>query len=83
MYFKHDEISPVPFCVRIFIFFKWNSGLALIRKNEALLWMDGRYFFQAGQELSAEWKLMRIGEDPAVDIWMADVSVLLVNSILG
>ncbi|RZB78650.1 Aminopeptidase P1 isoform A [Glycine soja] len=53
-------------------FFKWNSGLALIRKNEALLWMDGRYFFQAGQELSAEWKLMRIGEDPAVDIWMAD-----------
>ncbi|KAG4386522.1 hypothetical protein GLYMA_11G064600v4 [Glycine max] len=34
--------------------------------------MDGRYFFQAGQELSAEWKLMRIGEDPAVDIWMAD-----------
>uniref|UniRef100_K7LND7 Creatinase N-terminal domain-containing protein n=1 Tax=Glycine max TaxID=3847 RepID=K7LND7_SOYBN len=49
-----------------------GSCLALIRKNEALLWMDGRYFFQAGQELSAEWKLMRIGEDPAVDIWMAD-----------
>lgn len=68
----------------VFSFFvKWNSGLALITKNEALLWTDGRYFLQAEQELSAQWKLMRIGEDPAVDIWMADVSVLLVNSILG
>ncbi|KAL5168540.1 Aminopeptidase P1 [Glycine soja] len=54
------------------VLLQFFQRLALIRKNEALLWMDGRYFFQAGQELSAEWKLMRIGEDPAVDIWMAD-----------
>ncbi|KAG4987887.1 hypothetical protein JHK85_030870 [Glycine max] len=49
-----------------------RGSLALITKNEALLWTDGRYFLQAEQELSAQWKLMRIGEDPAVDIWMAD-----------
>lgn len=59
-----------------FWFFLFNlfSGLALITKKEALLWTDGRYFLQATQELSDQWKLMRIGEDPAVDIWMADVS---------
>lgn len=42
--------------------------------NEALLWTDGRYFLQAAQQLSEQWKLMRMGEDPALDIWMADVS---------
>jgi hypothetical protein len=42
--------------------------------KEALLWTDGRYFLQAAKELSDKWKLMRIGEDPAVDVWMADVS---------
>ncbi|KAI9089265.1 hypothetical protein K1719_029544 [Acacia pycnantha] len=52
--------------------FTGSAGLALITKKEALLWTDGRYFLQATQELSDQWKLMRIGEDPAVDIWMAD-----------
>lgn len=42
--------------------------------DEARLWTDGRYFLQAAQELSDQWKLMRIGEDLSVDIWMADVS---------
>lgn len=56
-----------------FILFKWRSGLALITKDEALLWTDARYFLQAEQQLSGQWKLMRLGEDPAVDIWMADV----------
>lgn len=49
-------------------------GIALISMNEALLWTDGRYFLQAAQQLSEQWKLMRMGEDPALDIWMADVS---------
>ncbi|XP_054824662.1 aminopeptidase P1 [Prosopis cineraria] len=52
--------------------FTGSAGLALITKKEALLWTDGRYFLQATRELSDQWKLMRIGEDPAVDIWMAD-----------
>nr|GMD49949.1 probable Xaa-Pro aminopeptidase P [Ipomoea batatas]GMD55440.1 probable Xaa-Pro aminopeptidase P [Ipomoea batatas] len=57
--------------------FTGSAGLALITMNEALLWTDGRYFLQAAQQLSNQWKLMRMGEDPAVDIWMADVSFLL------
>ncbi|KAH6825497.1 aminopeptidase P1 [Perilla frutescens var. hirtella] len=52
--------------------FTGSAGLALITENEALLWTDGRYFLQAEQQLSNQWKLMRIGEDPAVDVWMAD-----------
>ncbi|GAV61949.1 Peptidase_M24 domain-containing protein/Creatinase_N domain-containing protein [Cephalotus follicularis] len=52
--------------------FTGSAGLALVTMNEALLWTDGRYFLQATKELSDQWKLMRIGEDPAVDVWMAD-----------
>ncbi|CAK7339531.1 unnamed protein product [Dovyalis caffra] len=52
--------------------FTGSAGLALVTKNDARLWTDGRYFLQATQELSDEWKLMRMGEDPAVDAWMAD-----------
>ncbi|KAM7529743.1 hypothetical protein LguiB_033153 [Lonicera macranthoides] len=52
--------------------FTGSAGLALITMNEALLWTDGRYFLQATEELSDQWKLMRGGEDPSVDIWMAD-----------
>ncbi|CAN1224964.1 Aminopeptidase P1 [Linum perenne] len=48
------------------------SGLALITKDEARLWTDGRYFLQAEQQLSHEWTLMRMAEDPTVDAWMAD-----------
>ncbi|GER42592.1 Xaa-pro aminopeptidase [Striga asiatica] len=52
--------------------FTGSAGLALVLANEALLWTDGRYFLQAEKQLSNQWKLMRMGEDPAVDIWMAD-----------
>lgn len=57
----------------ILFFFFFHEGLALITQREALLWTDGRYFLQAIQQLSDQWKLMRIGEDPPVDLWMADV----------
>ena len=50
--------------------------------NEARLWTDGRYFLQAKQELSDQWMLMRMGEDPAVDIWMADVSHRFFKTLL-
>ncbi|KZV50612.1 Xaa-Pro aminopeptidase 2 [Dorcoceras hygrometricum] len=52
--------------------FTGSAGLALITPSEALLWTDGRYFLQAEQQLGSQWKLMRMGEDPSVDIWMAD-----------
>jgi len=53
-------------------------GLALITKKEARLWTDGRYFLQALQQLSDEWTLMRMGEDPLVEVWMSDVSPQLI-----
>ncbi|GLJ13946.1 hypothetical protein SUGI_0222910 [Cryptomeria japonica] len=52
--------------------FTGSAGLALVVKNEALLWTDGRYFLQATQQLSERWKLMRIGEDPMPETWIAD-----------
>ena len=44
------------------------------KMKKALLWTDGWYFLQAAKELSDQWNLMRIEEDPVVDVWMADVS---------
>ncbi|KAL8152136.1 hypothetical protein V2J09_021944 [Rumex salicifolius] len=52
--------------------FTGSAGLALITVNEARLWTDGRYFLQADKQLSDDWHLMRMGEDSAVEIWMAD-----------
>uniref|UniRef100_A0ACD5WWP4 Uncharacterized protein n=2 Tax=Avena sativa TaxID=4498 RepID=A0ACD5WWP4_AVESA len=52
--------------------FTGSAGLALITAKEALLWTDGRYFLQATQQLSDRWKLMRMGEDPPVEVWIAD-----------
>ena len=42
--------------------------------KKALLWTDGRYFLQAAKKLSNQWNLMRIGEDPDVDVWMTNAS---------
>ena len=42
--------------------------------KKAPLWIDGWYFLQVAKELSDQWNLTRIGEDPAVDVSMADVS---------
>ncbi|KAJ4835717.1 actin patch protein [Turnera subulata] len=52
--------------------FTGSAGLALITMTDARLWTDGRYFLQATQQLSQDWTLMRLGEDPPVDTWMAD-----------
>ncbi|KAL9241759.1 hypothetical protein vseg_015828 [Gypsophila vaccaria] len=52
--------------------FSGTAGLALITLDDARLWTDGRYFLQAEKQLSNQWKLMRMGEDPAVEIWMAE-----------
>ncbi len=49
------------------------AGVAVITRDKALLWTDGRYFLQATQQLSSSWKLMRIGEDPPLESWLADV----------
>ena len=67
---------------KTFRYLDMRTGLALITTTEARLWTDGRYFLQATQELSDQWTLMRMGEDPTVDIWMADVSFYFRETIL-
>lgn len=57
------------------LFLNSYTGLALITTKEALLWTDGRYFLQATNQLSDRWRLMRMGEDPPVEVWIADVSI--------
>ncbi|CAM9113332.1 unnamed protein product [Discosporangium mesarthrocarpum] len=41
--------------------FTGSAGTAVVLKDKALLWTDGRYHFQAKQELSSEWSLMKAG----------------------
>lgn len=79
----NDVLITIGRCLlhQIHYLYRFHSGLALITMKEALLWTDGRYFLQATKELSDQWKLMRIGEDPAVDVWLADVSYYLFKII--
>lgn len=44
--------------------FTGSAGTAVITKDEALLWTDGRYFLQATEQLkTSEFKLMKMGEE--------------------
>ena len=48
--------------------FSGSAGTALILKDKALLWTDGRYFLQAKMELSEDWTLMKSGEPSVLDM---------------
>lgn len=48
--------------------FSGSAGTALILKDKALLWTDGRYFLQAEMELSEDWTLMKSGEPGVLDM---------------
>ena len=53
--------------------FTGSAGTAVITRDAALLWTDGRYFLQAEKQLSPDWTLMRMGTDGCPDIpdWLA------------
>ncbi|PWY99693.1 putative aminopeptidase P, cytoplasmic [Testicularia cyperi] len=54
--------------------FTGSAGCAVITTKEALLFTDGRYFLQAGQQLEPSvWKLMKQGE-PNVPTWQEFLS---------
>ncbi|XP_022150774.1 probable Xaa-Pro aminopeptidase P [Momordica charantia] len=54
--------------------FTGSAGTAVVTKDEAALWTDGRYFLQAEKQLSSSWILMRSGnqEVPTPGEWLAD-----------
>ncbi|PHT63186.1 hypothetical protein T459_32995 [Capsicum annuum] len=41
--------------------FTGSAGTAVVTKNKAALWTDGRYFLQAEKQLNSSWDLMRAG----------------------
>ncbi|XP_059160080.1 xaa-Pro aminopeptidase 1-like [Physella acuta] len=63
--------------------FTGSSGTAIVTTSEAALWTDGRYYLQAEQQLSNEWKLMKQGlpETPTESKWLN--SVLPVGGRVG
>ncbi|KAK7047847.1 hypothetical protein VNI00_006175 [Paramarasmius palmivorus] len=63
--------------------FDGSAGFAVITLNEALMFTDGRYFLQAGQQLDENWKLMKQGL-PDVPTWQEYLtSHLSENSRIG
>ncbi|XP_057778182.1 aminopeptidase P2 [Salvia miltiorrhiza] len=55
--------------------FTGSAGTAVVTKNKAALWTDGRYFLQAEQQLPSSWILMRAGNlgVPTVSEWLNGV----------
>ncbi|XP_008802675.2 aminopeptidase P2 isoform X1 [Phoenix dactylifera] len=55
--------------------FTGSAGTAVVTKEKAALWTDGRYFLQAEKQLSCDWKLMRSGNlgVPTTPEWLNDV----------
>lgn len=39
--------------------FDGSAGTAIVTQSEALLWTDGRYYQQAGDQLDNNWTLMK------------------------
>ncbi|AEE74224.1 Metallopeptidase M24 family protein [Arabidopsis thaliana] len=55
--------------------FTGSAGTAVVTKDKAALWTDGRYFLQAEKQLNSSWILMRAGNPgvPTASEWIADV----------
>ncbi|OVA12581.1 Creatinase [Macleaya cordata] len=55
--------------------FTGSAGTAVVTKDKAALWTDGRYFLQAEKQLSPSWILMRAGNYgvPTTSEWINDV----------
>ncbi|GER55390.1 Xaa-pro aminopeptidase [Striga asiatica] len=55
--------------------FTGSAGTAVVTKNKAALWTDGRYFLQAEQQLNSSWILMRAGNlgVPSTSEWLNGV----------
>lgn len=52
--------------------FNGSAGTAIVTKDHACLWTDGRYFLQASQQIDSNWTLMKEGtaSTPTQDAWL-------------
>ncbi|KAG0479053.1 hypothetical protein HPP92_013772 [Vanilla planifolia] len=55
--------------------FDGSAGTAVVTKDKAALWTDGRYFLQAEKQLGHDWILMRSGNIgvPMIAEWLNEV----------
>uniref|UniRef100_A0A7N1A5F9 Metallopeptidase M24 family protein n=1 Tax=Kalanchoe fedtschenkoi TaxID=63787 RepID=A0A7N1A5F9_KALFE len=55
--------------------FTGSAGTAVVTKDKAALWTDGRYFLQAEKQLNSNWILMRAGSlgVPTTSEWLNEV----------
>lgn len=53
--------------------FTGSAGVAVVTRDKAKLWTDGRYFLQAAEQLTEHWELMKQFEPgvPDVEDWLA------------
>ena len=63
--------------------FTGSAGTAVITKNNAALFTDGRYFAQAEKELSSDWELMKQGMKGVPTISEFLIKQLEPNSVVG
>jgi Xaa-Pro aminopeptidase len=42
--------------------FTGSAGTAVVTQSSAALWADSRYYIQAQEQISKDWKLMKFGE---------------------
>lgn len=70
-----SEYSADCFMRRAYISgFTGSAGTAVVTKDLAALWTDGRYFLQAENQLGLAWQLMRAGTPsvPSYGEWLRD-----------
>jgi len=70
-----SEYPPDCFARREFISgFTGSAGTAVVTREEALLWTDGRYHQQAEAQLEPSWTLMKAGLKgvPAIKDWLVE-----------
>ncbi|KAB1202270.1 Xaa-Pro aminopeptidase 1 [Morella rubra] len=55
--------------------FTGSTGTAVVTKDKAAPWTDGRYFLQAEKQLSSSWILMRAGNlgVPTTIEWLNEI----------
>ncbi|KAF3785657.1 putative Xaa-Pro aminopeptidase P [Nymphaea thermarum] len=55
--------------------FTGSAGTAVVTKDKAALWTDGRYFLQAENQLGPDWSLMRMGNPgvPTTAEWLNEI----------
>ncbi|CAB3408419.1 unnamed protein product [Caenorhabditis bovis] len=63
---QSEYLSDYDFRVRFLSGFSGSNAYVVVTDNKALLWTDGRYFEQAGKQLSSEWTMMKQGVPDSV-----------------